>query len=47
MYRRTVAVPQGAASYPAVPQNSAAQLNLQLINESALLPDLGEWVWGW
>ena len=47
LYCRTLAVPQGAASYLAVPRNSAGQLNLQLINENARLPAMGEWLWGW
>ena len=47
LYRRVAQVLQGATHYHAAQQADAHAFQLQLIDNNAAVPDLGEWVWGW
>ena len=47
LYRRTAQVLQGATHYHAAQQANAHAFQLQLIDNNAAVPALGEWVWGW
>ena len=47
LYRRTAQVLQGATRYAPAQQAAAHVFQLQLIDDDAAVPPLGEWVWGW
>ena len=47
LYRRTAQVLQGATHYHVAQQGYAHVFQLQLTDDNAAVPALGEWVWGW